>query len=233
MISGSDVLQIAKAHFGEKYVLGARAPMANSNYKGPWDCAEYCSWCVYQASGILFGVRPTSDPMRADAYTGYWAQQSGDADCRIPLEDAFVTPGSLLLRAPATGRGGHIAFSDGRGKTMEARGARYGVGAFGALNRRWDYGILVPGIRYFVRDRTIDLEPAPFTLRVTQPLMRGSRVRKAQKALAKLGYAVGDIDGIYGPQTESAVIAFQSDNGIVADGEIGRRTLKILKKLSG
>ena len=69
-------LNLGLNHIGEQYVLGARAPMGNANWRGPWDCAEFASWYVFQAPGILFGTQPQNDPVLADAYTGFWGDQA-------------------------------------------------------------------------------------------------------------------------------------------------------------
>jgi peptidoglycan hydrolase-like protein with peptidoglycan-binding domain len=37
------------------------------------------------------------------------------------------------------------------------------------------------------------------------------------------GYVI-DSDGVYGPQSKSACMAFQRDQGLVADGIVGRAT---------
>ncbi|MCV2883504.1 lytic murein transglycosylase [Aestuariibacter sp. AA17] len=43
-------------------------------------------------------------------------------------------------------------------------------------------------------------------------------MKSLQAALKKLNFDVGEIDGIYGPATRSALQAFQSSQGLVADG---------------
>lgn len=53
---------------------------------------------------------------------------------------------------------------------------------------------------------------------------RGTPVADLQRRLAALGFAPGPIDGIYGPQTTSAVRAFQHSRGIAADGVYGPQT---------
>ena len=53
---------------------------------------------------------------------------------------------------------------------------------------------------------------------------RGDIVELVQTRLSGLGYAVGQIDGIYGNKTTNAVKAFQEDNGLEATGEIDKRT---------
>jgi N-acetylmuramoyl-L-alanine amidase len=56
----------------------------------------------------------------------------------------------------------------------------------------------------------------------------GDDVRQVQQALANLGYAVGEVDGVYGATTEAAVIAFQGAEGLTADGIVGAETLEAL-----
>ena len=226
--TGDEVVAIAMAHVGEPYVLGARAPMANSGWKGPWDCAEFASWCVYQASGILYGVRPADDPVLADAYTGFWGEQAERDVATVPIEDAVRIVGACLLRKPGGGPIGHIAISTGEGKTVEAHSSKHGVSTHAATGRRWDYGVLVPGITYFLGERAVAFKPPARVLRLTTQLTRGTKVEQVQKKLAALGYATGKIDGIYGPQTAAAVMEFQADRGLVADGEVGTTTLKAL-----
>jgi hypothetical protein len=221
------VLQLGLEHDGEEYALGARAPLPDSEWKGPWDCAEFAGWCVFQVSGIVFGARP-SDPPRADAYTGYWAEDARSTGAEIPIEEAARIPGAMLLRAPATDRTGHIAISDGVGGTIEAHSTRKGVCRAGIQGRRWDTGVLVPGIAYLKNEEIVEVEPPGRVLRVETPMIRGPRVRALQQELARRGYAVGRIDGIFGPQTAHAVQRFQAEEGLNADGETGEETLAAL-----
>ncbi len=50
---------------------------------------------------------------------------------------------------------------------------------------------------------------------------RGPYVKLIQSLLRRIGYNPGLVDGIFGPQTRQAVIAFQRDNGISPDGVVG------------
>src|SRR5262245_19031675 len=125
--TGEAVLNLARKHLKERYVLGARAPMGNSKWKGPWDCAEFVSWCVYQATGILYGVDPKDDPVRADAFTGYWSEQAVADNATIDLNLAVSIEGAILLRAPTRELRGHIAISSGDGGTVEAHSTKLGV----------------------------------------------------------------------------------------------------------
>ncbi len=56
----------------------------------------------------------------------------------------------------------------------------------------------------------------------------GEEVKNIQTALSSKGYYSGNIDGIYGTGTKNAVLAFQRDNGLSADGIAGKQTLKAL-----
>jgi peptidoglycan hydrolase-like protein with peptidoglycan-binding domain len=55
--------------------------------------------------------------------------------------------------------------------------------------------------------------------------VRGEVVRQLQMALAQRGYAVGDIDGIYGDQTAAAVRLFQAARGLPQTGIADDATL--------
>ena len=71
-----------------------------------------------------------------------------------------------------------------------------------------------------------------FTGRILQlGVTPGSDVVAVQQRLQVLGYYKGDIDGVYGNQTEDAVIAFQKARKLVADGIVGPSTYEELEKV--
>lgn len=61
----------------------------------------------------------------------------------------------------------------------------------------------------------------------------GNEVKSIQRKLSSLGYYKGNIDGVYGSATKSAVTAFQRNCGITADGICGKQTLLYLGLGSG
>ena len=63
-------------------------------------------------------------------------------------------------------------------------------------------------------------QPCP-TLRIGS---RGAAVREVQQLLNSQGFNPGPIDGIFGPRTQNAVIAFQRSRGLVQDGIVGIKT---------
>ena len=50
------------------------------------------------------------------------------------------------------------------------------------------------------------------------------KVREAQQKLKNWHYLDGNVDGIFGPQTQKAVMYFQRKNGLTQDGIIGPAT---------
>ena len=70
----------------------------------------------------------------------------------------------------------------------------------------------------------------------TNTLRRGSRksaVLYLQKLLLSYLYPITMLDGIFGAETERAVQAFQAENGLVADGIVGKNTWAKLLSSSG
>ena len=59
------------------------------------------------------------------------------------------------------------------------------------------------------------------TLRVGS---RGASVQRLQTLLIQNGFNPGPVDGIFGPQTQAAVIAFQRSRFLVPDGIVGIQT---------
>ena len=53
-------------------------------------------------------------------------------------------------------------------------------------------------------------------------------IEGVQKALSKLGFDPGKIDGIDGPNTQKAVRAFQAHASIGIDGKVGKQTRQAL-----
>ncbi|AEV70581.1 M14 family metallopeptidase [Acetivibrio clariflavus] len=60
---------------------------------------------------------------------------------------------------------------------------------------------------------------------------RGPDVKLIQSLLSKIGYNPGPIDGIYGPKTQQAVIAFQRNNNLLASGIVEDSTWQAFQVL--
>lgn len=227
MYVGQDLVDRAMTRDGDKYVLGARVHLANADWSGPWDCAEFVSWCVYHTYKTVMAVRPPNI-QTGESYSGWWYEDAVAGDLSIPVEQAIATAGAILIRKPgAFGRKvGHVAISRGDGTTIEARCARDGVRVVeDAASRLWTTGAVVPGVAYESgAGMVVVLAPPADALHLDSPFMRGAAVSAVQRALAEAGIDPGPQDGVYGPATADAVAAFQALHGLAVDGVVGAET---------
>ncbi|HEY6425538.1 MAG TPA: N-acetylmuramoyl-L-alanine amidase [Pseudonocardiaceae bacterium] len=79
-------------------------------------------------------------------------------------------------------------------------------------------------------DARLELGCRMLTYIVSHP-MRGDDVCTLQERVLELGYDAGRADGIFGPQTETALRNFQRDYGLQVDGVCGPGTLRALRQL--
>lgn len=71
----------------------------------------------------------------------------------------------------------------------------------------------------------------PQTYEVEQVVTTGlttTQIKTVQQKLKNWGYYTGAVDGIYGTKTKNAVIKFQKNNGLTADGIVGSKTAAAL-----
>ena len=220
MNKGRELLKAAIPHQGEKYVLGALVPKNRADWTGPWDCAEFASWLVYQVTKKLYGcANNNGNPNGADAYSGFWGRDAEVLGKKITVDEAAKIPGAIVLRLAGPDIIGHVVISNGAGGTIEAHSTKAGVIASTLHGRRWDYGVLVPWMDYDVLDAQHPPVKKPVIVyHWTTPMMSGNKVKEIQRAL------MIEPDGFYGPKTFNAVKAFQRNENLVADGEVGTLT---------
>lgn len=68
--------------------------------------------------------------------------------------------------------------------------------------------------------------PVDDTLRIGST---GAKVEHVQGLLNALGYLAGDVDGVYGPTTNRAVVVFQHEHGLPTSGNVDAATLVALE----
>ena len=75
------------------------------------------------------------------------------------------------------------------------------------------------------QDNAVISRPSQRILKIIKgkPLLKGDDVLKVQQRLVVLGYSLTP-DGIYGYNTQAAVMDFQRSRGLLADGEVGDQT---------
>lgn len=223
---GATILDIAKRHLGQPYEFTPTPNYGDPDWKGPFDCAEYVSYCAYRAYEIPYGVVP--DPAnRFNSYSGYWQRDAEKAGIKISWRDALHIPGALLVRYPPGNEPppyGHVAISLGNGgDTYEARGKQYGVVKHTAIGRSWNTGVLIPGVLY---DLPEGLGSELLLFKVLDPPAGYSPiVEEIQKSLVGHGLlAEAQVNGLYDVVTAKAVSALQDRKGVVVDGEVGPET---------
>ena len=131
-------LSAAKDQIGDRYVYGApRTPTAAD--PKTFDCSSFTQWSARQA-----GVK-----LESTAEYQYMELKRMNHD--IPVEQALRTKGALLFYFSSEPSGGlpagqaHVAISLGDGRTVEAKGTKYGVGEWSAKHR-FNFAATVPGI---------------------------------------------------------------------------------------
>ena len=230
MATGKDLLKLAETRIGEEYV-NVLVPKDNPNWHGPWDCAEFVSWVVFQKVGKLYGCTDNNgNPAMTEAYSGSWVRDAKDGTLdQTDKATANNTAGVIVIRKPPmAGRMGHVAISDGKGGTVEAAGTGLGVKRGQVEGRLWDFYTKVPEVTYVSSGEVVEAQPLPHMLTLEDPNISGTLVKNVQRALKKAGFNPGKIDGLYGPHTVAAVFAFQQSNRLVADGIVGPLTAKKL-----
>jgi len=227
--TGQQLVDLGKTRIGEPYIFGALAPKDNSNYHGPWDCAEFASWLVFQTSGKLYGCENNlGNPAKANAFTGFFNRDSQNLGTIISVEKACSTPGAFLFRLAVTILPGHIVVCDGLGGTVEAHSHLDGVIKGHISQRRWDFGILIPWIAYHTLTPVVVTGPSTVIYRVKDPLIVSDKVGEIQEALIRAGLDPKGVDNIYGQNTAKAVTKFQKKKGLTVDGEVGPETAAAL-----
>ena len=72
------------------------------------------------------------------------------------------------------------------------------------------------------------MNPNPMERQLQAYQSQYNLIKAVQKRLDAYGYQPGPLDGILGAKTKAALMAFQKDNGLPADGMIGIKTLERL-----
>lgn len=118
------------AQAGDRYDFGAEVKLSDPD-PGVFDCSELVEWAAYQV-----GVKIAD------------GSQNQRRACRafrpLTLAQAARTRGALMFTAT------HVAVSLGDGRTIEARGRKYGVVLVGGSETRFADAGLIPGMSGYV-----------------------------------------------------------------------------------
>lgn len=121
-------------------------------------------------------------------------------------------------------------------QALRSLGYRVGVdGKFGAkteeavMRFQLTYGLYDDGVvgEHFIEalNDALDGDRPVLATRLIQRGHRGDDVGVLQAILNEMGYDAGEPDGVFGGGTHRALVAFQEDMGLDADGIVGLDTL--------
>jgi cell wall-associated NlpC family hydrolase len=172
-----------------------------------YDCAQFALACM-KAAGIPLVSGANSQWLK----TRFSEKGEINGLPRDKVALVFRKDGSKMK---------HVAVYMGDGTVIHAKGHDYGV-----VQERLDE-VSKPFTHYGITSGLYD--------NVFPTVRRGNSgeyVVTLQKMLTDegYGYIVGDIDGKFGAKTEAAVKAFQTNNGLTADGICGAKTWAALQK---
>ena len=216
-------------------------------YNGPKNGNPYCDvfvdWCVVKAFGADIGRRMIFQPMQsAGAGCLYSAQYYKQAGRWV----TYPQPGDQIFFSYAAGEYSHTGIvesvANGMVNTIEGntsdmvarRSYPLSSGSIVGYGRpNWD--LAADAKADDVAEDVVVETPAPAATGYNGAIYRkganGEAVREYQEKLMKLGYDLGNwgADGDFGNDTRRAVIKFQRDHNLEADGEIGPMTVAAIE----
>lgn len=165
-----------------------------------------------------------------------WCEVKGKGDIpenrRVRGAAVFMDNGSYIHHVGFLVRPVKASNPSGDWWVVEARGVMYGVVKTKLSERKWNcWGWMTKYFEY--AELAVDDLPAEYGDRNLMVGRSGDDVAALQEDLISLGYSCGKhgSDGIFGKATESALKAFQHDNGLVEDGIAGPKTFARLNEL--
>ena len=121
---------------------------------------------------------------------------------------------------------GHVGVYIGGGYAVEERGFNYGCVKTRVSSRNWTHWYKLPFIDYGEGAEHVPATEYTLGSRLLKKGMEGSDVKTLQELLLQLGYALSryGADGEFGAETETAVKAFQTAEGLEVDGKYGEKS---------
>ena len=193
-------------------------------YRKKWDMSKSraadCSGAevaVLRDLGII--------PKNADYNCRTFMKKCNEDGKIVPLKT--LQPGDVVFnkKAEPTHMATYVGYVDGESDmVVEFKGRDDGCVRRKLSEGNWAIGGHLPD-KWFEDDVMILTRVLKY---VPEDLMRGDDVRQVQMQLQLAGYTPGVADGAFGKKTKIAVQAFQLDNGLTADGIVGKNTAEAL-----
>ncbi|MBE5796266.1 MAG: hypothetical protein E7327_02685 [Clostridiales bacterium] len=149
----------------------------------------------------------------------------------VPDTDVYLETGSSGSKVRTLqNRLIELGWLDGTADGAYSDATAYAVKAFQKRHGLWEDGKAGPDTLTILYSSRADKTSTPVAS-IGETLQEGQSsdaVRAMQKRLKELDYLSGSADGSFGTATKAAVIAFQTANGLKADGKAGTSTLNAL-----
>ena len=203
-----------------KYSDYARAASIGKKWIGRevTDCSGLVKWAMKKL-GVTKGI-----------YHGSNSQFNKNCIKTGKIEKGVKIPiGALIFTGKDVGSHNHVGILVGETCVCEARGTDAGVVHTPLSNKKWTYWGLLKDVIYTTPTEKKE-EPAVVKHSTLRRGAKGAEVELMQSLLAKDGSTL-EIDGIFGPGTQSAVKSFQKRHNLVVDGIVGPKTWAELDKL--
>ena len=197
---------------------------------------------IWGGTGQIHTQRAQDSATRAQTirYGQQWVGRRV-ADCSGLFYWAYKQLGGYMYHGSNTKGSDHVGLYVGSGEVIEAKGTAYGV--VESKITRWNEWAELTSTAY-AADSSADAPDLPADVPVTpaptenpadagdgaSPLLvlrngsRGTQVKVLQYLLIDAGFDCDKVDGIAGKNTIAAVKAFQTAQGLTADGIVGAKT---------
>ena len=187
-----------------------------------WDCSGLFRWAYRQLG--------TDCAHGSNSIFKRYCKETGRLKNGKRTDGKELKPGTAVFTG-TEGDHGHIGLYIGEGKVIEAKGTQYGVVKSKVTESKWTFWGELTAVDYGSEGGG-EIVPAEQKKKTLRRGDKGEDVKELQKELISLGYALQKYgaDGDFGKETEAAVKAFQTDNGMKADGVVGEKTYAALEK---
>ena len=218
------------SHYGDSRTARYKADIANKKVCA--DCVGGCKGYAWSGGGIGVIESIGTDKTFSSKYGGNgcpdksangmfeWAKSKG-MDWGV-IGTLHELPG-VALRFD-----GHVGYYIGGGYAVEWRGFNYGCVKTKVSDRKWTHWYKLPFINYGEAGVIVPEPEYALGSRQLVKGMTGSDVKAMQELLLQLGCSLPKYgaDADFGAETERAVIAFQTKQGLTVDGKYGEETHK-------
>lgn len=180
------------------------------------DCSGLFYWAFKQLGGYMYHGSNT-----------IWKDYTVN---RGELKNGKRTDGGDLMPGTAVftdcdGDKTHVGLYVGGGYVIEAANTEQGVIRSRITDSKWKCWGILKGVTMNVTEKPEAANPERQENRPTiRKDSRGEYVQLLQTMLVNRGYSLGNVDGIFGARTDTAVRDFQKASGLKVDGIVGPKT---------